>query len=55
MKRLREQRSKVDFSKHVLTVTDTEGLLVHNFGVPGSSCFRIKFINTNGIMILLTV
>lgn len=40
----------VDFSKHVLTEKRSEGLLVHKFGVPGSSIYMVKFINTEGIL-----
>lgn len=42
--------SDIDFSKHVLTVKQSEGLLVHKFGVPGSSYYMVKFINTEGIL-----
>lgn len=40
----------VDFSKHVLTIKQSDGLLVHKFGVPGSSIYMVKFINTEGIL-----
>ena len=44
------KRTEIDFSKHVVTETKSEGLLVHRFGVPDASCNAMKFINTNGIM-----
>lgn len=45
-----DKRTDIDFSKHVLTVTKAPGLMVHDFGKPGSSYNRIKYINACGIM-----
>lgn len=45
-----KKRTDIDFSKHTLTVTKAPGYMVYDFGKPGSSCNRIKFINTSGIM-----
>lgn len=45
-----EKRTDIDFNKHALTVTKAPGYMVHDFGVPGSSCNRIKYINTCGIL-----
>lgn len=44
------KRTNIDFSNHTITITKAPGLLIHNFGVPGSSLNRIRYINTTGIM-----
>ena len=44
------KRTNVDYSKHVVTETKSDGLLVHHFGEPSTSCNSMTFINTNGIM-----
>lgn len=44
------KRTDIDFSKHTLTVTKAPGCMVHDFGRPGSSYNRVKFINIAGIM-----
>ena len=44
------KRTTIDYSKHVITETKSEGLLVHHFGEPGTSYNSMTFINTNGIM-----
>jgi len=47
---MRKRIPNVDFSRHVLTEKRFEGVLIHKFGVPGSSIYMIKFINTEGIL-----
>lgn len=43
-------RTGIDFSKHIVEITNQKGLLVHHFRIPGKYINSIKFINTNGIM-----
>jgi hypothetical protein len=47
---MREKRTTVDFSNHVLEVVKTDEILVHHLRVPGTLMRSIKFINTNGIL-----
>lgn len=44
------KRTKIDFSKHELIITEQEGLLVHYLKKPDTICDNIKYINTNGIL-----
>lgn len=44
------KRTSIDYSKHVVTETKSEGLLVHHFGEPGTIINSMTFINTHGIM-----
>lgn len=44
------KRTQLDFSKHEVLVTETEGLLIHHLKIPGTGMDNIKFINTGGIM-----
>jgi len=44
-KRLREPFGHNDFSKHELTVTKKDGMVIHDFGIPGEKEFRCKFIH----------
>ena len=47
----RKKRTDVDFSNHIIEVTEQDGLLVHHFKHPEySKMYSVKFINTNGIM-----
>ena len=43
-------RTNTDFSKHILTVTKREDLLVHVLAKPGTTMDSVTFINTNSIM-----
>lgn len=45
-----KNRTGIDFSKHIVEVKESDGLLVHHIKIPGTSIDNIKFINTNGIM-----
>lgn len=45
-----KKRTSIDLSKHVITVTEQENLLVHHFKIPNTYMNSVKFINTNGIM-----
>ena len=47
---MREKRTEIDFSKHVLTVNKQEGLLVHTLAKPNTYVQSFVFINTNDIM-----
>jgi hypothetical protein len=47
---MREKRTTIDFSKHIVTVTKHEGLLIYNFAIPGTLTNSVIFINTKGIM-----
>lgn len=47
---MRNKRTSIDFSKHIVEVSQSEGLLVHHLRIPNSYRNSIKFINTNGIM-----
>lgn len=47
---MKGKRTGIDFSKHELKITETEGLLVHHLKKAGTSCDNIRFINTNGIL-----
>lgn len=49
-KNLRKKRTKLDFSKHELSVTQTDGILIHDLKVPGSQVNRVKFINAGGVL-----
>lgn len=44
------KRTTIDFSKHEVIVTKSEGLLVHDLKLPHSFINSIKLINTNGIL-----
>ena len=44
------KRTDIDFSKHEVIITESEGLLVHDLKIPNSYRNSIKFINTNGIL-----
>ena len=41
----KENRTKTDFSKHVLNVTEVPGLLIHDFAIPNTVCQRITFLH----------
>jgi hypothetical protein len=45
-----KKRTDIDFSKHVVTTTQHEGLLIHNLAVPGTRIHSVVFINTQGIL-----
>jgi hypothetical protein len=48
---MREKRTDVDFSKHVLTTTKHDNIItIYDFSIPGTCARSIKFINTQGIM-----
>jgi hypothetical protein len=44
------KRTTIDFSKHEVIITKSEGLLVHDLKLPHSFINSIKFINTQGIL-----
>jgi len=43
-------RTNTDFSKHVLTETKREGMLIHVLAKPGTNMDSLTFVNTNDIM-----
>lgn len=46
------KRTGIDWSKHELHVKVTNDLLVHDLRIGDSPTQRVKFINTNGIMVV---
>jgi len=44
------KRTNIDFSRHEVIVTESEGLLVHDLKIPNAYMNSIKYINTNGIL-----
>lgn len=44
------KRTGIDFSKHQVIVTQSEGLLVHYLRKPNTIHDSIRYINTNGIL-----
>jgi hypothetical protein len=44
------KRTGIDFSKHEVRITESDGLLIHYIKKPGTINDSIKYINTNGIM-----
>lgn len=44
------KRTGINFSKHIVEVKQSEGLLVHYIRRPNTITQSVKFINTNGIM-----
>jgi hypothetical protein len=44
------QRTKIDFSKHEIKITQLEGALIHEFKIPDKMIHRLVFINTCGVM-----
>lgn len=47
---MKGKRTGLDFSKHELLITESEGLLVHHLKKPNTQYDNIRYINTNGIM-----
>jgi len=45
-----KKRTNVDYSKHEVFVTESEGLLIHHLKKPGTGIEAVKFINTQGIL-----
>ena len=46
------RRTKLNFSQHELHVIKQEDLLVHHLRKPGTDMDNIKYINTNGVMVV---
>jgi len=46
------KRSGYDFSKHEVTVKQTEDFLLHDLKKPNTVCGRVTFINTHGVMVV---
>ena len=44
------RRTKIDFSKHELKITQLEGVLIHEFKRPDTRNCMLVFINTCGVM-----
>lgn len=44
------KRTKVDFSKHKLKVTEFDGVLIHELKIPNSLRYAVTFINAAGVM-----
>jgi hypothetical protein len=47
---MREKRTTIDFSKHVITTTKYEGISIYTIAIPGTLTNSVTFINTKGIM-----
>jgi hypothetical protein len=47
---MNDKRTKVDFSKHVLTTIQNENVRIDRFADPNTGCYAITFINSCGIM-----
>ncbi len=47
-----KKRTNLDFTKHELLITNQEGLLIHHLKVPNTVIYNVKFINTNGVMVV---
>lgn len=45
-------RRNVDFTKHELTVKKNDLVTIYTFGIPGSSVYRVNFINCMGVMLV---
>jgi hypothetical protein len=46
------KRTGIDFSKHELHITEQDNLLIHHLKKPDTFWDNIKFINTNGVMVV---
>ena len=44
------KRTKIDFSKHELKITQFDGVLIHEFKIPDTRNCMLIFINTCGVM-----
>jgi len=49
---MKGKRTNLEFKEHELLITEQEGLLVHHLKKPDTNMDNIKFINTNGIMVV---
>lgn len=49
---VKKNRTGIDFSKHELIITESEGLIVHYLKKPNTITQAIKFINTNGVLVV---
>lgn len=49
---MRSKRLNIDFSQHELLITKQEGLLIHHLKKPDTVIDNIKYINTNGVMVV---
>jgi len=50
---MRESRTNFDFSKHVLNITKTDLITIHELKDPKYDyMYSLKFINTNGVMVV---
>lgn len=45
-----KRRTNIDFSKHELKITELNGVLIHEFKIPGTRNCMLVFINTRGVM-----
>lgn len=45
-----KKRTHVDYSKHEINITESQGLFVIRFRKPNTVCEAVTFINTNGIL-----
>lgn len=49
----KKPRTKIDFRKHELLIKESEDLTVHYLKKPDTIVDSIKFINTNGILVVI--
>lgn len=45
-----KKRTSIDFSKHELKITKLNGVVIHEFKIPGTRKHMLVFINTYGVM-----
>lgn len=50
---MREKRTSIDFSKHELTIKETNEVLVHWLKKPNTICDNVKFINIKGDVLVV--
>jgi hypothetical protein len=48
-----ERRTKIDFSKHKLKITQLKGVLIHEFKRPDTRSCMLVFINACGTMMFV--
>jgi hypothetical protein len=46
----KERRTNIDWSKYIVTKTETSECLIHYIAKPDTRCGAVKFINTQGIL-----
>lgn len=47
-----KKRSNIDFKNHELHITETDNILIHHLKQKHTICLNVKFINTNGVLVI---